>query len=109
MPPKLQAALFRVLASLPGIRAVPGAVDAANRAGVAVTRRFATGDRPVAQEQDELIFDATPAHRFLGSRAVTAARTGRYPAGTPLGSLALLGVTAVRHLPAGVEMQDDCR
>lgn len=104
VPPKLRAGLFRVLAGVPGVRVVPGA---ASRHDVAVTRSYATGDEPVEQEQDALVFDRTT-HRFLGSRAVTAARTGRYPAGTPLGSQTLGKITVVDHLPRGVELQTQC-
>lgn len=107
VPPQLRAALFRVLAGVPGVRVVPGGVDGPERHAIAVTRRYATGDVPVAQEQDELVFDSTT-YRFLGLRGVTAARTGTYPAGTPLGSQTLIKIGVVNRLPAGVKLDDQC-
>jgi hypothetical protein len=41
-------------------------------------------------------------------RAVTAARTGKYPAGTPLGSQTLIKIGVVNRLPAGVKLDDQC-
>jgi hypothetical protein len=57
--PAVQAAVFRAVAQMPGVTVSPGAVDAAGRRGVAVTR---TG----GPFRFELIFDAKT-HRYLGS------------------------------------------
>jgi hypothetical protein len=88
---------------VPGHKHRPGV----ERHAIAVTRRYATGDVPVAEEQDELVFDGKT-YRFLGLRAVSAARTRKYPAGTPPGSQTLTRIGVVNRLPAGVELQDQC-
>jgi hypothetical protein len=88
VPPKLAAALFRVAATIPGARAVPHAVDAVGRAGVAVSR-----------SSTELIFDPKT-YQLIGEGAVlTKAVAGQGPAGTVVGASAILQLKVVDHLP----------
>jgi hypothetical protein len=62
IPPKTNAALYRALAKISGVRVVPGVTDLAGRTGVAVTRTE-EGSRI------ELILDPTT-FRYLGYRTV---------------------------------------
>ncbi|TMR09868.1 hypothetical protein ETD86_41775 [Nonomuraea turkmeniaca] len=69
MPPKLEAAIFRALAKIPGVRVDMGVHDAANRAGVGISydvdsRRDAEG-RLVSRSY--VVLDATT-YRYLGRR-----------------------------------------
>jgi hypothetical protein len=81
-PPKVRAALNQAAALIPDVELVPSAVDAAGRHGVAVAR---THDG----ERTELIFDRTTL-QFLGERVVVVeSRTG-FPAGSVIGTSAVL-------------------
>jgi hypothetical protein len=94
MPPKLAAALFKVAATIPGATVISHATDAAGRAGIAVAR-VAQG----SQEDSELIFDPRT-YRYLGERStITAPVKNVGPAGTVIGSSALLKVAVASHLP----------
>ena len=88
VPPKLAAALYRVAATIPGVTLLPHAVNAAGRAGVAVSRSGAA-----------LIFDPRT-YQLIGEGAVlTKAVPGQGPAGTVVGSSAILQVKVVDRLP----------
>ncbi|MGN9818708.1 CU044_5270 family protein [Streptomyces sp. SD11] len=76
------AALYRAAALIPGVDAVPDAVDAAGRHGVAVTR---THDG----ERTEWIFDKSTA-RLLGERTVLEEDNAWGKAGTVVTSVALV-------------------
>ncbi|KAB2352273.1 hypothetical protein F8566_00785 [Actinomadura rudentiformis] len=62
MPPKVNAALLRVLEKIPGVRVNNNVTDLAGRPGIAVTRDDDTG-------RNELILDPKT-YRFLGNRTV---------------------------------------
>ncbi len=59
--PAVQAAVFRAVAQMPGVTVTPGAVDAAGRHGIAVTRNE-------GEFRFGLIFDPKT-YRYLGSNA----------------------------------------
>lgn len=81
-PPRVTAALYEAAARIPGTTVLASATDAAGREGVAVART-AHG------EQTQWIFDrATSA--FLGERTVLTRTTTAGPAGTLLGTTAVL-------------------
>ncbi|MEU6975582.1 MULTISPECIES: CU044_5270 family protein [unclassified Streptomyces] len=82
-PPQVTAALYGAAARIPGTTVLPSAQDAAGREGVAVART-AQG------EQTQWIFDRKTS-AFLGQRTVLARATEAGPAGTVLGSSAVLG------------------
>ncbi|MGW4646808.1 CU044_5270 family protein [Kitasatospora sp. NPDC004289] len=82
-PPQVTAALYRAAALIPGVTAVPTATDAAGREGVAVARTAPSG------EQTQWIFDRTT-HTYLGERTVLTRPTDAGPAGTVLGTSAVL-------------------
>ncbi|WP_372405589.1 CU044_5270 family protein [Streptomyces luteireticuli] len=86
-PPRVAAALYRAAAKIPGVTVVRTAVDAAGREGVAVART-ARG------QQTQWIFDRST-HAFLGERTVLTASGGAGPAGTVVGSSAVLTRAAV--------------
>ena len=81
-PPETSAALYRAAALIPGVDAIPDAVDAAGRHGVAVVR---THDG----ERTEWIFDKGTA-RFLGERTVLVEGNAWGKAGTVVTSVALV-------------------
>jgi hypothetical protein len=88
VPPEQGAALFRVLATIPGATVVPDAVNAVGRSGVAVSRSGA-----------ELIFDPRT-YQLIGERTVlTRPEAGVGPAGTVTNSSAVLQVRVVSSLP----------
>jgi hypothetical protein len=77
-----------VAATIPGVTLLPHAVNAAGRAGVAVSRSGAA-----------LIFDPRT-YQLIGEGAVlTKAVPGQGPAGTVVGSSAILRVKVVDRLP----------
>jgi hypothetical protein len=65
IPPKTNAALYRALAKISGVRLVPGVTDLAGRTGVAVTRTE-------GRNRIEVILDPST-FRYLGYRTVAAA------------------------------------
>ncbi|MER8047789.1 CU044_5270 family protein [Streptomyces sp. NPDC094032] len=89
-PPKVTAALYGAAARIPGTTVLPSAKDAAGREGVAVART-ARG------EQTQWIFDRKTS-AFLGQRTVLVGSTDAGPAGTVLGSSAVL-TRAVTNRP----------
>lgn len=86
-PPKVSAALYRAAAKIPGVTVVRSAKDAAGREGVAVART-ARG------QQTQWIFDRS-SHAFLGERTVLTRAGDAGPAGTVVGSSAVLTKAAV--------------
>jgi hypothetical protein len=94
LPAAQRAALYRALGSLPDLRLVEGAQDAAGRTGVAVTY-----DDADAGVRRELLFDPA-SFRYLGERRfVVDAVKGRAPVGTQLASTALLSAEVVDTVP----------
>lgn len=73
-PPQLRAALFRVVARLPGVVLVGPTSDQIGRAGVAVG--YVNGN-----ERDDLIFDPASGS-LLGERTVSVGSSAGAPAGT---------------------------
>ncbi|MFE6666489.1 CU044_5270 family protein [Streptomyces sp. NPDC057697] len=86
-PPRVGAALYRAAAKIPGVTVVRAAEDAAGREGVAVART-AHG------RQTQWIFDRTT-YAFLGERTVLAEAGDAGPAGTVVGTSAVLVRAAV--------------
>lgn len=86
-PPRVGAALYRAAAKIPGVTVVRTAADAAGREGVAVART-AHG------RQTQWIFDRT-AYAFLGERTVLTEAGEAGPAGTVVGTSAILTRAAV--------------
>jgi len=74
LPPPLRSALYQVLATVPGVERVPGQVDLAGRAGVAIAHT-ADGKRT------EIVLDPVSS-RMLGFRIVAVAAADGMPAGT---------------------------
>ncbi|MEU4227617.1 hypothetical protein AB0F17_25270 [Nonomuraea sp. NPDC026600] len=66
MPPKLEAAMYRALALIPGVRIEQGVSDAAGRSGLGVWLERAGDAR--AYRKYEILDPAT--YRYLGSRMV---------------------------------------
>ncbi|MFG2117107.1 CU044_5270 family protein [Streptomyces sp. NPDC048718] len=95
-PPRVTAALYEAAARIPDTVVLPYATDAAGREGVAVART-AHG------EQTQWIFDRAT-FAFLGERTVLTRATSAGPAGTLLGTTAVLAKGAAARpgdLPAG--------
>ncbi|MGW3074371.1 CU044_5270 family protein [Kitasatospora sp. NPDC001132] len=93
-PPQVGAALYRAAERISGVTVVPSAGDAAGREGVAVART-AHG------QQTQWIFDRTT-YAFLGERTVLSEAGDAGPAGTVLGTSAVLtrgAVDRVGELP----------
>ncbi|MEV7184973.1 CU044_5270 family protein [Kitasatospora sp. NPDC093102] len=86
-PPQVSAALYRAAERIPGVAVVPSAVDAAGREGVAVART-AHG------QQTQWVFDRTT-YAFLGERRVLSEAGDAGPAGTVVGTSAVLAKAAV--------------
>ncbi|MEU9848206.1 CU044_5270 family protein [Streptomyces sp. NPDC047985] len=86
-PPAVEAALYRAAARIPGVTVVRTVADAAGREGVAVART-AYG------RQTQWIFDRTT-YAFLGERTVLAEAGDAGPAGTVVGTSAVLVRAAV--------------
>ncbi|PZG12010.1 hypothetical protein C1I95_26785 [Micromonospora craterilacus] len=82
VPPQTSAALYRATAKIPGVEVVRGVTDAAGRRGVAVAHT--EGNR-----RDEWIFDEQT-YEYLGERSYLVADTADGPAGTVLGTTAVL-------------------
>ncbi|WP_346279211.1 CU044_5270 family protein [Pseudonocardia sp.] len=95
--PKVNAALYRAAARIPGVVIVPDSVDAAGRHGLGIARVDDTGQR------DEWIFDKKSL-TYLGERDYLARDTDNGKAGMLVGTTAVLargvadqiGQTAVR-------------
>ncbi|MBB5779083.1 CU044_5270 family protein [Nonomuraea jabiensis] len=66
MPPRLEAAMFRALALIPGVQIEQGVSDAAGRSGLGVWREQPGDARPYRKY--EILDPAT--YRYLGSRKV---------------------------------------
>ncbi|MFE6778421.1 CU044_5270 family protein [Streptomyces sp. NPDC057702] len=86
-PPKVSAALYRAAGKIPGVTVVRAAKDAAGREGVAVART--AGD-----QQTQWVFDRN-SHAYLGERTVSTRAGDAGPAGTVLGTSAVLAKAAV--------------
>ncbi|SFY40576.1 CU044_5270 family protein [Streptomyces atratus] len=86
-PPKVGAALYRAAAKIPGVTVIRAADDATGREGVAVART-AQG------QQTQWVFDRTT-YAFLGERTVLAEAGDAGPAGTVVGTSAVLTRAAV--------------
>ncbi|MFE7639095.1 CU044_5270 family protein [Kitasatospora sp. NPDC057518] len=96
-PPQVAAALYRAAERIPGVTVVASAVDAAGREGVAVART-AYG------RQTQWVFDRST-YGFLGERTVLAEDGDAGPAGTVVGTSAVLARAAadrVGELPPPV-------
>ncbi|MGW7443980.1 CU044_5270 family protein [Kitasatospora sp. NPDC054795] len=86
-PPQVGAALYRAAERIPGVTVVASAVDAAGREGIAVART-AYG------QQTQWVFDRTT-YAFLGERTVLVETGDAGPAGTVVGTSAVLTKAAV--------------
>lgn len=86
-PPRVSAALYRAAGRIPGVVVVPTATDALGRHGVAVAR---TSDG----RQTQWVFDPVT-HVFLGERTVLTESGDAGPAGTVVGTSAILTRAAV--------------
>ncbi|MFJ1823300.1 CU044_5270 family protein [Streptomyces sp. NPDC087532] len=86
-PPQVGAALYKAAAKIPGVTVIDAATDAAGREGVAVART-AHG------QQTQWIFDRTT-YAFLGERTVLTESGDAGPAGTVVGTSAVLTRAAV--------------
>ncbi|MEU3569339.1 CU044_5270 family protein [Kitasatospora sp. NPDC036755] len=86
-PPPVGAALYRAAERIPGVTVVPSAVDAAGREGVAVART-AYG------RQTQWLFDRGT-YAFLGERTVLGEDGDAGPAGTVVGTSAVIASAAV--------------
>jgi hypothetical protein len=111
LPPKVRAALFEVIGSLPGATLDRNATDAVGRAGVAISVPDGLGGR------NEMIFDRRT-YQYLGSRSIAGPPAdgklitpfpgatpyrvpkGRPTAGTVSYASALLTVDVADHPPA---------
>ncbi|MEU2666824.1 CU044_5270 family protein [Micromonospora sp. NPDC007220] len=90
VPPQTTAALYQAAAKIPGIEVVRGVTDAAGRRGVAV----AYTER---SQRKEWIFDEQT-YEYLGERSYLVADTADGPAGTVLGTTAVLQRAVVSNL-----------
>ncbi|WP_327036014.1 CU044_5270 family protein [Micromonospora ureilytica] len=90
VPPQTSAALYRAAAKIPGVEVVRGVTDAAERRGIAVA--YTEGSR-----RDEWIFDEQT-FDYLGERSYLVADTVDGPAGTVLGTTAVLRRAVVSQL-----------
>ncbi|MEE1739834.1 CU044_5270 family protein [Streptomyces sp. BE147] len=86
-PPRVGAALYTAAGKIPGVTVVGRATDAAGREGVAVARTS-------HGQQTQWIFDRTT-YAFLGERTVLTEAGDAGPAGTVVGSSAVLTRAAV--------------
>ncbi|MCA1221902.1 CU044_5270 family protein [Streptomyces sp. 8L] len=84
MPAENEAAFYRAMAEIPGVREVPDAVDAAARHGIGITREDAS-----SASRDVWIFDKHSL-RFIGSRSYTTADHEPGRADVLSGSVAIL-------------------
>ncbi|WP_367139458.1 MULTISPECIES: CU044_5270 family protein [Streptomyces] len=95
-PPQVSAALYKAAAKIPGVTVVPSAADATGREGVAVART-AHG------RQTQWVFDRST-YAFLGERTVLTEAGEAGPAGTVVGTSAVLARAAADRageVPAG--------
>lgn len=91
VPPQTTAALYQAAAKIPGVEVVRGVTDAAGqRGGVAV----AYNER---SRRKEWIFDEQT-YEYLGERSFLVADTADGPAGTVLGTTAVLQRAVVSNL-----------
>jgi hypothetical protein len=90
VPPQTSAALYRAAAKIPGVEVVRGVTDAAGRPGIAVAHTE-------ANRRDEWIFDERT-YEYLGERSYLVAATADGPAGTVLGTTAVLQRAVVSQL-----------
>jgi hypothetical protein len=86
-PPQVSAALYKAAAKIPGVTVIHAAADATGREGVAVART-AHG------QQTQWVFDRTT-YAFLGERTVLTEAGDAGPAGTVVGTSAVLTKAAV--------------
>ncbi|MBO2450113.1 CU044_5270 family protein [Actinomadura barringtoniae] len=97
MPPKVNAALFRALAKIPGVRIEKNITDLAGRPGIAVTR-----DSDIGRE--ELILDPRT-YDFMGSRTVATRDRTITSAGAPKGGSPQGAKPPSRRLGESTEVQ----
>ncbi|MGW5579466.1 CU044_5270 family protein [Micromonospora chokoriensis] len=90
VPPATSAALYRAAAKIPGVEVVRGVTDAAGRRGIAV-------GHTELDKRDEWIFDERT-YAYLGERSYLVADTPDGPAGTVLGTTAVLQRAVVSTL-----------
>ncbi|MEO3771097.1 CU044_5270 family protein [Micromonospora sp. B9E7] len=90
VPPHTSAALYRAAAKIPGVEVVRGVTDAAGRRGIAV-------GHTELDRRDEWIFDERT-YEYLGERSYLVADTADGPAGTVLGTTAVLQRAVVSTL-----------
>ncbi|MFG1843101.1 CU044_5270 family protein [Micromonospora sp. NPDC049175] len=90
VPPRTRAALYRAAAKVPGVEVVRGVTDAAGRRGIAVAHTERS-------RRDEWIFDEQT-FDYLGERSYLVADTADGPAGTVLGTTAVLQRAVVAQL-----------
>ncbi|GGY02727.1 CU044_5270 family protein [Streptomyces hiroshimensis] len=96
-PPRVSAALYKAAAKIPGVTVVRSVADAAGREGIAVART-AHG------RQTQWVFDRNT-YAFLGERTVLTEAGDAGPAGTVVGTSAVLtkaAVGRVGEIPASV-------
>ncbi|MFD4943689.1 CU044_5270 family protein [Streptomyces sp. NPDC058239] len=86
-PPRVSAALYKAAAQIPGVTVIHAAADATGREGVAVART-ANG------QQTQWVFDRST-YAFLGERTVLTEAGDAGPAGTVVGTSAILTKAAV--------------
>ncbi|MFF0471172.1 CU044_5270 family protein [Micromonospora zamorensis] len=90
VPPVTSAALYRAAAKIPGVEVVRGVTDAAGRRGIAVAHTERS-------RRDEWIFDEQT-FDYLGERSYFVEDTVDGPAGTVLGTTAVLQRAVVSRL-----------
>ncbi|MEU4777329.1 CU044_5270 family protein [Micromonospora sp. NPDC023633] len=90
VPPQTSAALYRAAAKIPGVEVVRGVTDAAGRRGIAVAHTERS-------RRNEWIFDERT-YEYLGERSYLVAATADGPAGTVLGTTAVLQRAVVSKL-----------
>ncbi|MEU8183662.1 CU044_5270 family protein [Micromonospora sp. NPDC049044] len=90
VPPRTSAALYRAAAKIPGVEVVRGVTDATGRRGIAVAHTEHS-------RRDEWIFDEAT-FDYLGERSYLVADTADGPAGTVLGTTAVLQRAVVAQL-----------
>lgn len=107
VPAKQAAAVYRAIATIPGVTLVPDARDAAGRSGIAVGRADAL-DRNLGVRRD-LIFD-TESYRFLGARLVVIdAKRSQTPVGSVIDAFAELKVEVVDRVAVETRPGPDCK
>lgn len=90
VPPQTSAALYRAAAKISGVEVVRGVTDAAGRRGIAVAHTERS-------RRNEWIFDEQT-YEYLGERSYLVVATGDGPAGTMLGTTAVLQRAVVSKL-----------